>query len=62
MTLNPSKTKTRDLVGSDKGSQAKICIETVVLLTLCLETSLTSFKTQVAMVTVVQGGEFSKQP
>lgn len=58
MTSKPNKTKTNVLVGSDRRSQVKICVETV-LLTLCLETSLTSFKMQVAMVTVVvQGGSF----
>lgn len=56
------KTKTSVLVGTVRRSQVKIHVETV-LLTLCLETSLTSFKTRVAMVTVgVRGGSFQAAP
>lgn len=62
MTSKLQKTKPRVVVGAVRRSQVKIHVETV-LLTLCLETSLTSFKTQVAMVTVgVQGGSFQAAP
>ena len=54
---SPSKGKTSVLAELDMRSQANICVE-AAFLTLCLKTSSTSFKTQVAVVTVVQGGRF----